>query len=397
MRRAAWTDFRLLILAAVTLVSLAACERRSDPLSAIHYSPVVFAALPGWILDDQGPALAAFRRSCVKLQRLGPNDAAGSADIVLKGVDWKPVCAAAGGVAAGDKAAARAFFETWFTPYAVTNDGSDQGLFTGYFEAELRGSRTRQGRFTVPIYAPPKDLVTVALGRFDPALKGRRIQGKVRGQSLVPYDARADIDRGALAGRGRPLLWVDDPADAFFLHVQGSGRVVMSDGSVTRLGFAAHNGRGYISIGRVLIDRGELPKDGVTMQSIRAWMANNPAKAAALMGENPRYIFFQFITGAGPLGAAGVALTAGRSLAVDRSQVPLGLPVWLDTSDPIASARPLRRLMVAQDTGGAIKGVIRGDVFWGAGERAAQRAGRMQEKGRWFLLLPKSVVPRPGS
>ena len=379
------------------MVSLAACERRSDPPGATRYTPVVFAALPGWILDDQGAALAAFKRSCVKLQRLGPGDPAGSAGIALKGGDWQPVCAAAGGVATADKTAARAFFETWFTPYAVIKGESDQGLFTGYFEAELRGSRVRQGRFTVPIYAPPKDLVTVALGRFDSALKGRRIQGKVEGPSLVPYDTRAAIDRGALAGRGRPLLWVDDPVDAFFLHVQGSGRVAMTDGSISRLGFAAHNGRGYVSIGRVLIDRGALPKDGVSMQSIRAWMANNPTEAAALMAENPRYIFFQFLTGAGPLGAAGVPLTAGRSLAVDRASVPLGVPVWLDTNDPIARDQPLRRLMVAQDTGGAIKGAIRGDVFWGAGQEAAQRAGRMQEKGRWYLLLPKTAAPRPGS
>jgi membrane-bound lytic murein transglycosylase A len=378
-------------------MSLVACERRYDPPSVIRYSPVVFAALPGWNLDDQGAALAAFKQSCVKLQRLGRDDPAGIASISLKGGDWQQVCAAAGSVTTAKMDAARAFFENWFTPYAVTKGGSDQGLFTGYFEAGLRGSWVRRGHFTVPIYAPPKDLVTVALGRFDPALKGRRMQGKVEGRSLVPYDARAAIDRGALAGRGRPLMWVDDPVDAFFLHVQGSGRVAMTDGSIIRLGFAAHNGRGYVSIGRVLIDRGVLPEDCVSMQSIRAWMANNPTGAAALMAENPRYIFFQFLSGTGPLGAAGVPLTAGRSLAVDRAAVPLGVPVWLDTSNPIARDRPLRRLMVAQDTGGAIRGAIRGDVFWGFGQEAAQRAGRMQEKGRWFVLLPKTAVLQPGS
>jgi membrane-bound lytic murein transglycosylase A len=192
------------------------------------------------------------------------------------------------------------------------------------------------------------------------------------------------------------IVWVDDPVDAFFLHIQGSGRVRMEDGSVIRLGYAGHNGHAYFAIGRELVRRGNMTVDQVSMQSIRAWMEIHSEQAADLMLLNPSYIFFKEIDGGGPIGAQGVILTPGRSLAVDRRYVPLGVPVWLDTADPLKPGKPWRRLMVAQDTGGAIKGIVRGDIFFGYGDTAAKQAGRMRQQGHVYLLLPRGPIESGG-
>ncbi|MEQ8195512.1 MAG: murein transglycosylase A [Rhodospirillales bacterium] len=352
---------------------------------------VTYQSVPGWRTDRHGEALAAFRRSCTAwLKKKTPTPAVLDNGARLR--DWRAACRASANVEARDHDAARLFFERRFAPHKIVigeSSGGSAGLFTGYYEAELRGSWHKTARFNTPIYARPKDLIAVDLGEFLPELKGRKISGQVRGDALVPYHDRARIDRGALAGRGLELLWVDSAVDAFFLHVQGSGRVAMTDGSVVRVGFAARNGRPYVAIGRVLIDRGALSRDAVSMQSIRAWLAANPREAAAVMAQNPSYIFFRRLKEANPIGAQGVALTPGRSLAVDRRFVPLGAPVWLATRDPLNRSAPLRRLMIAQDTGSAIKGPVRGDVFWGFGREAAERAGRMKEPGTYYLLLPK--------
>jgi membrane-bound lytic murein transglycosylase A len=319
--------------------------------------------------------------------------------------DWKPACAAAEKVPAGDDAAARAFFERRFRPLAATNGGHPLGLFTGYYEPLLQGSRRRGGRFTVPLYLRPPELVTVDLGDFRESLKGQRIAGKVEDGALVPFPDRGAIEKGALAGRDLELVWVDDPVDAFFLHVQGSGRVRLAEGGELRVGYAAQNGHPYFAIGRDLIERGALRKEEVSMQSIRAWLEAHPDDAAKVMERNASYIFFQELKGDGPLGAEGVPLTPGRSLAVDRELLPLGLPVWLSAGMPGAREgepdRKLRRLLVAQDTGGAIRGPVRGDVFWGHGDEAAEIAGRMKHRGRLWVLLPVSAprvrAARPAS
>jgi len=305
---------------------------------------------------------------------------------------WAAPCRALAADPPADARAARQFFRRWFRPHAVADAAAGpDGLFTGYYEPTLRGALSPDARYRIPLFARPDDLVTADLGRFDPALKGRRIAGRVVGGALAPYPARAAIDRGALGSRAQPLVWVDDAVDAFFLHIQGSGRVTLADGSVMRVGFAATNGRPYSSIGRVLITRGALAPDGVSMQSIRDWLGAHPADAAGVMAENARYVFFRRLDGPGPVGALGVPLTAGRSLAVDPGAIPLGAPVWLQTTDPLNSAEKLRRLMVAQDTGGAIKGVVRGDIFFGAGPRAARRAGAMKRPGKYFVLLPRGT------
>ena len=308
-------------------------------------------------------------------------------------VDWRQACAAAERVPRGDDRSARAFFAGWFTPYAVFGDEGSDGTFTGYYEAELKGSWTRHDAYRIPIYARPDDLVRIDPGKLRESQKGARITVRVADGRLVPNPSRAEIDAGALAGRGLEILWVDDAVDAFFLHIQGSGRVAMEDGAVVRLGFAAKNGHPYTAIGRELIAEGVIEAADISMQTIRAWLADNPSRAPAMMARNASYIFFRRLAGEGPIGAQGVPLTPGRSLAVDPRFVPLGAPVWIDTIDPVAPDEPLRRLVVAQDTGSAILGPVRGDLFWGFGEWAAKRAGSMKGRGRLFVLLPRDAVP----
>jgi membrane-bound lytic murein transglycosylase A len=239
--------------------------------------------------------------------------------------------------------------------------------------------------------------VTVNLGDFDPSLAGKTVVGRVEGGKLKPYYARGAIQAGVLDGKGAELVWLKDSLEAFMLHIQGSGRVALADGRTARIGYAANNGYPYKSIGRELIDRGELQPHAASWPNIRAWMEANPEKATDLLAINRRYIFFGEITGEGPVGAQGVALTAGRSMAVDTRYIPLGLPLWLDTAMPGEDAGPLRRLMLAQDTGSAIKGPVRGDFFWGTGDAALEYAGRMKSQGRYYLLLPKLLANRLAS
>lgn len=360
-------------------------------------TPVAFKALVGWRQDAHGEALRAFRQSCRRFagwpddRPLGPKGLGGRAG------DWRRLCTEAQRIEARDHVAVREFFEAGFTPLAVAQGDDDEGLFTGYYEPLLRGSRQQGDDFQVPLHGLPGDLVTADLGRFDAKLKGRRITGRLERGRLLPYPDRAGIERDGLA-EAPVLFWVDSAVDAFFLHIQGSGRLRLDDGSEVRVGYAGQNGRRYYAIGRALIRRGVLTPDTVSMQSIRRWLEAHPVAAEAVMRLNPSYVFFRELGPEGPLGALGVTLTPGRSIAVDRHRLPLGPPIWLETEAPAAVAgapdRPLRRLMVAQDTGGAIRGAVRGDVFWGHGPEARAVAGRMKHPGRWYLLLPKPLAAR---
>ncbi|MDF2780770.1 MAG: murein transglycosylase [Geminicoccaceae bacterium] len=377
---------RLLTPLAVAALALAGCAAPTPPAPPapeLGLRPVAFERLAGWSEDDPRAALAAFRRSCEKLRSagkgpMGPEPAFGSVD------DWLTVCAAADQPASAASApSARQFFETWFQPYQVTDRGASEGLFTGYYEPVLNGSRRPGPLYPVPLHAPPPDLLRIDLGRFNPDLAGYAIHGRVEGRDFVPYHSRAEIEGGALAGRELELLWVDDPIAKFFLQIQGSGQVRLDDGAVVRVGYATQNGHPYRAIGRDLIEIGALTRDEVSLQTIRDWLQAHPKDAAAIMARNRSYIFFQehpeLAAADGPLGAQGVPLTAGRSLAVDRRYIPLGVPLWLETS--------------VQDTGGAIKGAVRGDVFWGGGERAEAIAGRMKGRGQYAVLLPRALVP----
>ncbi len=370
--------FAVAALSGLLAAGCAPAER--DRAQETRFESVRFSDLPGWASDDHAAALAAFVRTCPLLLKTGSGQFAGAAD-------WRPVCSEASRLPDG-----RSFFERNFVPVRVTDGrGSVEGLVTGYYEPELRGSRRRDARHAVPLYRRPPELVGVDLGEFRENLKGRRVAGLIVGGRLKPYHDRAGIARGVLRGRGLELVWVDSAIDAFFLQIQGSGRVRLRDGTVMRLGYDGFNGHPYTAIGRSLVRDGEIPAEDMSMQAIRKWLAARPEKGRLLMETNRSYVFFREISGDGPVGSAGVALTPGRSIAVDRRHVPLGLPVWLDTALP--EGRPLRRLTIAQDTGGAISGAVRADVFWGAGARAAEIAGRMKSSGRYWILRPRLSAP----
>ncbi|MGH8714516.1 MAG: murein transglycosylase A [Casimicrobiaceae bacterium] len=346
-----------------------------------------FAAIPGWRDDDPAAAWPGFVAGCTALLAQ------------LSGASiWRDSCDAAAAVDSHSGAAVRAFFESHFTPYQLTAaDGRDSGVVTGYYEPLLQGSRTRSERYRFPLYAVPDDLLTVDLAELYPELKDKRVRGRLDGRRVVPYWPRADIDAGRAPLAGKELVWVDDPVEAFFLQIQGSGRVQLAEGGVLRIGYADQNGHPFHSIGRLLVERGELPLARASMQGIKAWGREHPDRLPALLDENPSYVFFRAVppypaaTIDGPIGTLGVPLLAGRTIAVDPAIVPLGAPVFLATTYPL-SDRPLLRLVLAQDTGGAIKGALRADYFWGFGDEAGREAGRMKQQGRMWLLWPKDAA-----
>ncbi|MBP7062950.1 MltA domain-containing protein [Ferrovibrio sp.] len=373
---------------------------------AIAFAPASFADLPGWQGDRLTEALPAIAASCPRiLAQAGKSGPDGFA-VYGRPEEWRPFCDAVARLKPADEASLRRLIEAELQPVAVLGDGKAEGLFTGYYEPSLKGSRQRRPGYDVPLYRLPPDLVQVDLGQFRPEWRGQRTAGRVENGFLRPYDDRTGIEAGKLAGRGLELAWAADPVAAFFLQIQGSGRIELAEGGVMRVGFAGQNGHAYTAIGRVLIERGIMNRDEVSMPALQAWLKANPAEAPALLRENRAYIFFRELpapaqAGDGPPGAQGLALKPGRSLAVDRSHVALGLPLWLAASYPAAQPPhadlPLNRLMVAQDTGGAIRGGVRGDVFWGHGAAAEAIAGRMKHPGRYWFLLPRSVAARLGN
>ena len=389
--------FRRLTALALVAAALAACGGPPPkPLpDKLNLTRASYRDLPGWAADDPSAALPALLKSCAVLLKGGDDQAVGIAGTIA---DWRGPCADAAAVPVGDQAAARALFERDFVPFRAANNDATEGLFTGYYEAELHGSLTKTDQFKVPLYHRPTDLISVDLGQFRPTLKGQRIAGKLAGTKLVPYATREQIEAGALDGRGLEFVWVDDATDAFFLGIQGSGRVILPDGQVMRVGYDGENGQPYVTIGRVLAAEG-VPADQITMPYLRQWIADHGADGTALMDKNPSYIFFRELKGDGPMGAEGVALVPGRSVAVDRGFVPLGLPLWIDTTDPVEASGRLQRLFVAQDVGGAIRGPVRADLFFGYGPEAANHAGLMKGKGSAWLLLPAAAAARqvPGT
>ena len=399
---------RRALTATAVVLALSACAPTTTPPPAappadkLIFQPMTFATLTGWSAADVRPAYEAFAASCAKIaQRNDAEPFGGSAEYGTV-ADWKPACTAALNSADMTDAAAHGFFDRYFTPARATNNGNEIGLFTGYYEPELNGSRKRTAKFQTPLLARPDDLVMVDLGAFRDNLKGERIAGRVDGSKLVPYAKRGDIVAGSLGARAKALVYVDDPVDAFFLQVQGSGRVKLADGSIIRVGYDGQNGYPYTGIGRLLIERGAIPKEQMSMQAIRAWLDAHPGEAHALMNENASYVFFKELPISNPNegapGSAGIPLKAEASLAVDTRFHGLGAPMWIEAHAPAGdAAKPdvdFNRLVVAQDTGGAIRGPVRGDVYWGAGKTAESVAGRMAHKGKLYVLLPKTVAAK---
>ncbi|MQX37490.1 murein transglycosylase A [Roseospira navarrensis] len=364
------------------------CVPRVPPPPEPRYTPISLQALPGWHTDAVAEARPALERSCDKLTQLPadrPMAIQGHPALVAvtrRVGDWQAACNALATVPRGEPKAFRDYLLRTFEAHAVVSTDRDaDGLFTGYYEAHIEAARSRGGAYQIPVHGPPTDLVMESgQGRM-------RVDGH-----LAPYHDRAAIEDGAIARVAPVLFWAKDPVDLHILHIQGSGQVTLPDGTRTRIGYAANNGQTFVGIGRLVRERGLA--DGSSMPAIRAWLRENPAQGQALMRENPRYIFFREIAGDGPIGALGVPLTPLRSLAVDPRFVPLGGLVWLETTDP--DGLPLRRLMAAQDVGSAIKGINRGDVFWGSGEAAFEKAGRMASPGRTYLLVPRAeTAPDP--
>jgi membrane-bound lytic murein transglycosylase A len=342
----------------------------APPLQAANWSD-----LPGWSEDDVAIAFAAFNAGC---------------NAVAQHARWRAVCAAAKSLGEPDNARARAFFEARLRPFQVVNpDATTQGLVTGYYEPLLNGSRERRSPYLYPVYATPDDLLVIDLATVEPQLKGLRLRGRVSGNRVVPYLSRAEIERADSPLKGKELLYVDDPVELFFLQIQGSGRIRLDTGETVRLGYAEQNGHPYQSIGRYLVEQGELKLEQASMQGIKAWGLAHPEHLQDLLNRNPSYVFFRESRhqGDGPLGALGVPLTPLRSIAVDPRVIPLGAPVFLSTTLP-DSTEPLNRLMMAQDTGGAIRGAVRADFFWGFGPDAGRLAGKMRQRGAMWVLLP---------
>jgi len=361
-----------------------------------------FQNLPGWTADKHAEALPALLESCRRMAALGPQASLGGANgapELARGANagaWAPICEAAVHVPPNDDTAARLLFEKYLEPHALSPGPDGRALFTGYYEPVSEGARQRGGKYQTPIHRRPGNLVQAATG---PDPRGRRVGQRSRAAPAkaprsVPVPDRAAIVAGALGGRGLELAWLADPVDAFFLQIQGSGRIALPDGEIMRVGYAGTNGRPYIAIGKVLIDRGEVSREDMSMQAIRNWLGQHPDEADRLMNMNPSYVFFREVTDvppeAGARGAFGVPLTPGRSLAVDRAFIPMGVPMYIATTDPVDN-KPYRRLLLAQDTGGAIKGAVRADIFYGWGPEAETKAGLMKGSGQAWVLLPRAA------
>lgn len=377
------------ILMLSTLLASCHTSRQPRPVAgpqttstAQTYVLNTWAAVPNWGELDLTPSWPALQQSCRAL-KAKPS--------------WQALCVAAEVVGANDLVAQRTFYQTWFSPYQVINpDGSEQGLITGYYEPLLKGSRSHSERFCYPLYGTPEDLIEVDLAELYPQLKGMRLRGRLSGKKLLPYYSRAAIDAGVPSLKERVLFWVENPVELFFLQIQGSGRIELEDGKQVKVGYAEQNGHPYVSIGKKLIEMGELKLAEASMQGIKTWAEKNPSKLSLVLAQNPSYIFFRELpdTLSAPLGALGVPLTSAYSLAVDPHTIPLGVPVLIATTYPNTN-EPLNRLMYAQDTGGAIKGAVRADFFWGFGETAAVQAGSMKQSGRLWVFFPRGSEPPP--
>lgn len=371
--------------APVTPVPVPAPKEPVTPTPSAKEDATYFAAqwsdLPGWAADDSAQAWGALQNTCRGIRS--------RAAMAV----WQETCAQIASLGENPSSAAvRDLLQTRLQPWQVRNaDGSTTGLVTGYYEPLIKASRAKNSQYRYPIYGVPDDMITVDLAGLYPELKNMRLRGRVQGNRLVPYWSREEIEQGALSAK--TLLWAEDPVDLFFMQVQGSGQAQLPDGSRTRLAYADQNGHPYKSIGRWLVDKGELKLEQASMGGIKNWVKTNPKRLDELLNANPSYVFFreEASNGEGPKGALGVPLTAARSIAIDPRSVPLGSPVFLATTAPDGSL--LNRLVMAQDTGGAIRGRVRADFYWGFGAQAGAQAGKMRQQGQMWVLWPLGSSP----
>jgi len=326
--------------------------------------------------DQVSQAWSAWIHGCEKLIKLN---------------DWKVSCKAAKNLSSPSNIEVIEYLHKHFDLYKAKNeDGSKKGLITGYYQPELKGSRTKTKKYKIPLYTPPHDLITVDLSEVYPDLKYKRLRGRVEGNKLIPYFTREEISKKDYPLQGNELLWVENSVESFFLEIQGSGVIRFEDGSTTQVGYADQNGHPYRSMGLALIRQGELKRHKVSMQSIKAWAKKNKRKLRKFLNANPSTVFFRELPQGlpGPIGALGVPISSERSVAIDRKYIPLGAPVFLSTTEPNSNVS-LNKLMIAQDTGGAINGGVRADFYWGQGEIPGSKAGSMKQSGEIWVLLPK--------
>ncbi len=359
----------------------------------IQLSKARFDQLPGWQQDDQSLALKSFQQSCSQILKLPPNSAFGKLPEIPPTQKWQAICLAAVKISTADQKSARQFFEQWFDPYQVKNNFNPKGLFTGYYLPLIQGNLNAAGAYTIPIYGLPNDLISVNLGLFKPELTGKKIRGRVQNQTLVPYPDRAQINNGAINGKAPVLFWTNDAVQLFFTQIQGSGLIQLPNNKTELIGYAGENGRPYTAIGKILIQKKALTKDIVSMETIQDWLHKNPQQINSILNQDASYVFFRVLKGISPVGSQQIPLTPQRSLAVDTHYIPLGAPLWLVSTVPNKNSNtnptPYQHLLIAQDTGGAIVGIIRGDIYFGPGIDAAFMAGHMKNSGKYWILLPK--------
>ncbi len=385
----------ILITMALSGLLLSGCSHQKvAPPSQLVLAKTSFANLNGWQRDNQIHALRALQKSCVIIKKR-KSQASFYKKISQAGsvADWQGVCSAIDSVDKSDVSRVREFFESQFEPYHVYNNGNPKGLFTGYYLPTLNCRYKKSRHYRVPVHAIPADWVKINLGMFDERLRGRTFVGQVKDRTIYRYPERKNILKGKIAKNSKIIVWCDDKVDVAFAQIQGSAIVKLPNKKKFLIGYEGSNGRSYTSLGKVLIKRGELTPQNNSMQAIRRWCLRHPKKVDDFLNQNASYVFFRVLATNAPLGAEQTPLTSGRSLAVDRRYIPYGVPVWLDTVYPDEKSHeplPLQRLFIAQDTGGAIKGVVRGDVYWGGDGRAASIAGNMKSQGEYWLLLPKT-------
>lgn len=354
-------------------------EVKPEPVKVPDYSllkPADWQELEAITKDDVTKAWPAWKLGCASL-KVKPA--------------WQAVCKEADKLESPSQASILDYFKNNFVVYRTTNlDGSNTGMITGYYEPVIKGSRIKTDKFRFPLYTRPDDLITVELASLFPELANKRVRGRVVGTKLIPYYNRGEIETENSPLQGREFVWVDDQIDLFFLQIQGSGMVHLDNGEKMHVGYADQNGQAYQSIGRLLIEKGDLTADKASMQGIKDWARSNPNRLRELLNANPSYVFFRELPPGlpGPIGALGAPILSERVVAIDPRFVPLGAPIFLSTNLP-NSNKPLNRLMMAQDTGGAIKGGVRADFFWGAGDAAGKSAGSMKQQGKIWVLLPK--------
>ncbi len=379
-----------ILCSGLLICNVVACQKDSQPTGTTGipiFKPVSFSHLADWNNEDFSAVIPVFAQNCSQIMK-NKNPYFTAGDLQIKTADMQQKCLLFSAQNIKTSAAMKKFMETEFVPYSVTDNGNAEGKFTSYYEAVIRASYRKDAKYRYPVYGKPQDLVEINLRDFDAELPNTRLVGRIENGRFVPYYDRRNIETNGI--NAPVLMWGDDLVDIHFMQIQGSAIAQMSDGTEVRIGFAESNGRKFKGIGSILIEKGYIKSGELSMQKIREWLRANPEKAQDLLAENERFIFQRFTNAEGPIGAYGIALTAGRSLAVDTRYIPLGTMLWLDTTAP--DKRNIRKIVFAQDIGSAIKGIVRGDYFWGHGEAALEYAGKMNSAGKYFLLLPKETI-----